>query len=234
MYSGAGIRTANSAIVHDRFAPRILAAALVLLAACVAATVAHLVIDLAGDVLLAHDAYDNEAHASRFFALEIALAGAFAIGWNIVASALRQARRRQGCLRVAVERAVAGSAWVFVTRVIGATIGVLAVMGGLDAKLDAIPIHTIGDVFGGSCTIGVSIAIGAGAAMGAGTLAIVRWIARRHDSIVAVVIALLSRHGLAHRPAARRRRLVRVFSLLGTCGALARRAGKRAPPPRAA
>ncbi len=63
-----------------------------LASAFVAALVAHVAIDVAGDYLLAHDTYDDHAHGSRYVA-SIALAiAAIATLWIFVRAVLAETR----------------------------------------------------------------------------------------------------------------------------------------------
>lgn len=200
-------------------------------AAFAAAVAAHVAIDALGDVVLARDAYDHVAHGSRAVALGGAMVAACVLTWCIVGCAFAEAFGNRPSLRTALAHAHRSSAGWFVARVVVLTIVVLGAMGIFDALLDAGTIGTIGDVFGGSPALscGVTIPLAVGAALGA--RALLGAIVASHRKLVGALVALIALRVRARNTSIVTRVDADIVVLRHLLGTLAKRAGKRAPPP---
>jgi hypothetical protein len=214
-------------------AERLVGAAVALVAAGIAATVAHLVIDLAGDVLLPRDSYDFVAHHSRAVAVVGALALTAAALLHVLDVALAEARGGDGIsLRAVFDNAVPRrTPWRFVAlTVVGAILGLMA-MEAFDSLASHGTMDDIGDLFGGSLWLGLGIAIPIAGLTGGLVWRAARFVAESHRAIVHAVAVLFAIAGGQPPPGARpcggvtpmptphRRAMI-----------LARHAGKRAPP----
>jgi len=203
-------------------------ASLVALAAAIAALLAHVTIDIAGDFLLAHDTYDGIDHESRAVFVVAIAALAIAVTARVLFDVLdRRCGSTKSLLRVV--RTKLGSPAPFVLQTAGLAILTLAGMELLDCVTTATPVDDVADLFGGSLALGLSATIASGAAIGWIVHRLVRLIAD-HEPAIAVLVFRLVRAtpGVsveataiirAHAP----RAIVR--SLL-----LARRGSKRGPP----
>jgi hypothetical protein len=222
----------TSALSYDdaRF-DRAIAALLVTFAACSAAFAAHVAIDALGDVLLARDAYDHVAHGSRAVALGVAMLVGLGMAWQAVRRAFEEALGRKASPRASLQRICRGSKGAFVARVVPLTIVVLAAMGLGDASLDGSRVDDLADLFGGSIalSLGVTIAAAIGAAIGA--WALLRCIAASHRMIVCAIVALISLVVRARPGPALSRADGSGFTHRNSNALLARRFGKRGPPP---
>jgi hypothetical protein len=166
---------------------RAFACAVVVLAVCAAALLAHVGIDIAGDRLLAHDAYDDVAHGSRTAAFAGGLFVFAGLVLRLLCAGLDQARGAGTTLRRAIEPAIGRSPWRFVAFVVALSPAMLAGMEGLDTSLAGGRIDDLGDLFGGSFALGFGILVPT-AALAAGLIwRLLRAIA---DADAAIVRAL--------------------------------------------
>lgn len=200
-------------------------------AACAAAVLAHLAIDIAGDYVLAKDAYDALEHGSRWTVSLLAFVAACGGLWAILRAAVAEARGRFGALRGVLSAAAPASPWRFCAVVAAFSIPVLLGMAGLDAALAGRPVDDLGDLVGGSFILaGSMLALCAGLVSG-GVLAFLRLLCRHHRALLRVVesfVRLALAFVAAAAPLAARGmpRRARTHSSLRRCTS-----GNRAPPP---
>ncbi len=202
-------------------------AGLVVFAAALAAVLAHVVIDVAGDYLLAHDTYDGVAHHSRGLFLGIAL-GVLALALLRYLFELFDRRSSSmvsllRCLRAAQGAHLLG----FVAWVCAATPLALVGMEAYDLLADFGHVASVRALLGGSVALGLSSALAAAIVVAMLAQWLFRLLANWEPAIASLVARLVCarRHALP----VRRRRLLSSLSLdAGTRPA--RRRGKRAPP----
>jgi hypothetical protein len=202
-------------------------ALVVLFSALLAAALAHLAIDVLGDFMLAHDAYDGMEHTSRsvFACLALAAAVAFAFRQLIGALDVRDAGRRRtmNVLRAAVPRRLLP----FVVVTAACAIVALCAMELIDARSAGVAVDDAGDLFGGSLALGVSTTLACALAVACAVFAALRALVGLTAAVVRAVLELFVRRAAgAAKPLAYRRR-ARAFALHPQ---LARRASKRGPP----
>jgi len=156
-------------------------------AACIAAVLAHLAIDVAGDYLLPVDTYDVLAHGSRGATTLVALLVACAAMWAIVRAALAEVRGSPGALREALKSALPDSPFRFALVVIGLSAPILLAMGALDASLAGKDLDDLGDLVGGSFLLaGVCDAL-IGGLVAFTVFKFIRFLSRVHRAIVRAV-----------------------------------------------
>lgn len=166
-------------------------ALLVVIAASLAALIAHVGIDLAGDVLLEHDTYDGIAHDSRALigVVVVLSAAAGLLVW--LAGAWREAtgsRHAGGFLAVALpKRSVP-----FVLAVIACGFFILVGMERADTLSAGRSIDDLGDLLGGSPLLGAMTLAPAGALVALVTLALGRALCRSRAAFVRALAILLS------------------------------------------
>jgi hypothetical protein len=180
--------------ISNAFALRVVVA---LASAFIAALVAHVAIDVAGDYLLTHDTYDDDAHGSRYVA-SIALAiAAFVALSTFVRAVIAETRGVRGALRAALRSSVPASRVAFAAIVVSLALPLLLAMAWLDSIVAGVPPDDVGDLFGGSPALGVGTTIVASLATAIAVRALVALAARFHRSIVRVVCALV--HAMVRR-----------------------------------
>jgi hypothetical protein len=193
-------------------------ALLLLCSGLFAAALAHLAIDALGDVLLAHDTYDDAAHETRSVLAAFALAALAAFALRHLVGALRG----RSSMRALVPRAPA----IFVLATVGVALAALGAMECLDATLAGQRLDDLGDVFGGSLALGATTLVVCAMSTAFGTIALLRALARATIAIVRAVRALTvaSARGadLYARRARRQLRALRPAFALRSC--------KRGPP----
>lgn len=199
-------------------------------AACVAAVVAHYVIDAAGDYLVPHDTYDHIAHVSRSLTMLIAagltLVGAFVF----LVAALADARRFRGALDAVLGASGLRTPFRLALAIVPATLVVLVAMESIDSRL------ATGFQPGFASALGGSIALGSSAVCAIGVLvAFALWrglraLAASQRRITSALERLIARRGAAGSNDDARRRFVFSPPTGGRASVLSRRAGKRAPP----
>jgi hypothetical protein len=196
--------------------------------ALLATLVAHVLIDVLGDVLLAHDTYDDIGHASRdivaFVTLALAVLGiAFALR-----AAVREARGSEDAFCDALRSLLPRNAFAFTVVATAVALVSLCLMEACDARIAGQPIDDVGDLFGGSIALGGGIVCAATALMGWLTLWFLRRLAQARI-ITTVVVAFLRRR-LARTPRsdAYCHPILRlIYNVHYAC----RRIAGRAPPP---
>ncbi len=176
------------------------------------ALLAHVAIDLAGDVLLERDAYDNVAHHSRESIFIAACLLAAVILWRTFLTARAEIAGSCGSLRAALGGAVPASCVRFVATVAAAALPALLAMAALDSALDARPLGDAGELLGGSVLLGVASVLASSLTCGTLVWKAVRALARLDRAILRLVTILARRarylHGAARvrlefRPRAR-------------------------------
>lgn len=204
-------------------------ASLVALAAALAALLAHLTIDWAGDFLLPHDTYDGIAHESRAVFVVAIAALAIAIGARLLFDLLgRKSSSTASLLRSL--RGGLGAPAIFVAQAAGLAVVVLAGMEFFDCAAAGTPADDVSDLFGGSLALGLSVTLATGAVAGWAVHALARLLAAHEPAIAALVFRLIgairtSFTGVAASVQRRRASRTIVRALL-----LARRGSKRGPP----
>jgi hypothetical protein len=156
-------------------------------AACIAAVLAHLAIDVAGDYLLPEDTYDALAHASRTATTLIALVVACGVMWAILRAALAEVRGSAGALRSALSQALPGSPVRFAALVASLAAPVLLGMGALDTALAGQKIDDPSDLVGGSYVLAGACELGVSALVALAVFALIRFLCRYHRAIVRAV-----------------------------------------------
>jgi hypothetical protein len=209
---------------------RLFAAFMVVLAACAAALFAHVAIDLAGDVLLAHDTYDGVDHYSRGEVLAGGLGAAATALLRMVWRALEEARIGRSAPRPRFEEIFGRTPWPFVPAVAALALPTLMTMELADVLGTGGRVDDLTDLLGGSALLGSGITTIAALLVAVAARRIARFIFSSHDVLVAAIgrlVVLLTRLNVPMgRRIARsaRRRAQRQRSIL------ARRCGKRGPP----
>jgi hypothetical protein len=210
-----------------RSTQRALRLCLVAVAGALAAAVAHVAIDVAGDYLLVRDAYDGIAHHSRALLL-------IAVGVVILIAAVRvifdalDRRCSSTTSMLAAVRDALGSPVRFTLA--SAAVATIALVGmeSFDCSLTG-RIGDVGDLFGGSVLLGAGSAVIAGALCGWLMHRFVRLVAQYEAPIAALIVAAFNL-GLT---AAALPLSLRPFGASRTVGRallLSRQGRKRGPP----
>lgn len=194
-----------------------------------AAAVAHVVIDVAGDYVLAADAYDGIAHHSRVLAIAAAGVLVLAFAAKLLFDAL--GRRCAGALPLLrLVRQQLGSPARFVTLSVVCTVAILVAMEWFDCALLGVRIDDVSDLFGGSILLGMSAAVACGAFVGFVIHRALRFLVASEPAIVHFVQTVFAALAPACRlsRAVSRSRFSRVYAERGLL--LSRRSRKRGPP----
>jgi len=203
---------------------------MLVVAACGAALLAHVGIDVAGDFLLAHDTYDGLEHRSRCEILSMALAFACASVLWVLWVAFEDVRGERGATRLTVEDLLGRGPWRFVAAVVALSLPALIGMEILDVTSDGGRIDDITDLLGGSAPLGLGVASLTATLTGLAVRRLARMLLASHRAFVAVaqrLIALVARV----RPQGDARPPERgVGCQIGQRSILSRRSGKRGPP----
>jgi hypothetical protein len=162
-----------------------------LVGAFVAALVAHVAIDVAGDYLLAHDTYDDHAHGSRYVASIAILIAASAAVYAYARVVIAETCGTRGALHAALRSSVPTSTLAFVAIVVSLALPVLLGMAWLDALVAGARIDDGIDLFGGSLGLGIGMATLASLATAIGLRSFVALVAHFHRSIVRVAFAIV-------------------------------------------
>jgi hypothetical protein len=202
--------------------------ALVGLAALSGALLAHVAIDIAGDYVLARDAYDGIAHASRgilFFGLVVL---ALAVTVRVIFDLLNRSCKSKTSLLGLVRQSL-GSRARFIAQSIALCIVALCLMELFDCFAAHTALTGISGLFGGSYALGLTLAAAAAALTGSLVHGAVT-IAFERQSDIAALFRWIVRLGLALPNEARRAKLRRVPVCDTRALVLAARGRKRGPP----
>ena len=226
---------ANAAIMIRHAAPgrscsNAFGAGVVALAALVAAAIAHVAIDAAGDFVLAHDSYDHIAHHSRFIALLFAGVAAASTLLVLVAAALRDARTDGAALARLVSSCAHRSRWLFIGGVALASLAALVGMESIDGWLDVGRLPTFADALGGSLVLGLGVVALSAWVIGEAAWRVLRFVNASHAAISKTLYRLLTMRDAAGVPQPTPHASVRTDRAAPRGSVLASRAGKRAPP----
>lgn len=192
-----------------------------------AALIGHVVIDVLGDFMLAHDAFDDLDHSSRAIVAVATLGlGLIAAGGGLRAM-IREARGSDNAFCLALRSLLPRNVAAFLSVAAGLSILVLVLMEGGDSWLAGRSIDDVGDLLGGSILFGLTIQSIVAIVCGLFALDGLRRLSRLRV-IVAVLGAFLRRRmcSATVRDAGRRVRRRRVFRVRAIC----RRIAGRAPP----
>lgn len=199
-------------------------------AAALAASIAHFLIDLAGDYVLAHDAYDDVGHGSRPLASQAAfLLGSF-LATRVLLAACGAGEIRRGALRGAVLGLVGRQPLPFVLLVACATLAATAAMEYADVAAAGSTSADIAALFGGSLALGCGISIAVALAVAFGLRRLLLFVASS-EATIARLLASWLRCARTAAPGSRAHDVLRRPAGSSFAGpAAARRTGKRAPP----
>lgn len=199
-------------------------------AACAAAVLAHIAIDIAGDYVLPTDAYDALNHGSRWTVSLLALAAAAGGLWVVLRAALADVRGSRGTLRTVLRAAAPASPWRFFALVAVLSVPVLLGMASLDTLAAGRPVDDLGDLVGGSFVLAGVLTALCAFLVSAGALGFLRLLCRYQRALVRAVEAFV-RLALAFERAAAPLGARRESGRLRTHSALRRcTSGNRAPP----
>jgi len=208
-----------------RFVSRSLVA-LAIAAAAAAAVIAHGVIDIIADYLVAHASYDDvSSHDSR----------GVVVGLATVVAGVVALRGLRLCCDAAAHRTLASPApppsWRSAPLFAGATM-VLASIGVpamelFDSWLAGSTLDGLDDAFGGSVLLGLGTTLACAAVVAIAVFALARWILSRRDLIIAAIVGIRR-----FRSQSSSRLRPRSFAGAPICPRRlsALRRGKRAPP----
>jgi hypothetical protein len=218
---------------HRALQTNVFAALMLIGAAGVAALFAHVGIDLAGDVVLAHDTYDGLDHSSRSDVCTVALMLTIGALLRVVWLALSEARTGRATIRPTFDDLFGRGRWRFVCLVCALTLPALMTMELFDIVADGRRLDDVTDLLGGSAWLGLSITIPVAALVALMVRSIAKLVMSSHRALVTVIGRLLAF-------------LLPLCPRVGACALapssglrlrrrsiLSRRSGKRGPPLRA-
>lgn len=177
-----------------RLAPaehRVAGALLIIIAASLAALIAHVGIDLAGDVLLVRDAYDGIGHDSRAVIAVIVILSSSATLLAWLAGAWREAtgRPHAGAL---LATAMPRRALPFVIAVAGCGFVILLGMELADTLCAGRAVDDLGDLLGGSPALGAAVTALAAGAVALSMLGLGRLLSGSRAALIRVLTILLT------------------------------------------
>lgn len=190
----------------------------------ISGAVAHEAIDLAGDVLLAHDTYDGLAHDSRmlFGAGGIMALWCLALGYVLRALDCGQGFDLTGAARRMLQlKRPLGFALV------AATLAIVPLMEWVDASLAGARIDGAGDLYGGSVLLGVAGCVAVALLVAHAVVRCAHWLSCCERQIVRLIVRLFRGRNLAAAFIAVGSRRVRIKI---TSTPIARNRALRAPP----
>lgn len=194
-----------------------------------AASLAHEVIDLAGDFLLPHDTYDGVVHDSRVLLASLAACLALCGALAYVVRLIDGGSRRGFDLRA---HAAALNGWRLNigAAIAGGTLLVVPVMELLDAHLAMRPVDDPSDAFGGSLLLGVACCVLTALVVAALLASFARFLTAHESDIAQVILRVLGYAApIERRDPAARLRYAGAPAMLPQAR-LARRSAKRGPP----
>lgn len=195
-----------------------------LVAAAIAALIAHVVIDSIGDFALARDAYDGLDHASRGLVSLGLLLGVAVLACRFVVAALGGDGARE---KISAHLHVPGSPLLFVAAVAVATLVLVVGMESLDTLAAGQGMESVADIFGGSTALGLAVTLSVAIALGQMAWATLRWFAAYHRDLLRVIEAIFVDLFPAHVPEIAFARTLACTPLPVT---VLSRAAKRGPP----
>ncbi len=218
---GAGLQALRGTLMALRVA-------LVGLAAMCGALLAHVVIDVIGDYVLAHDAYDDVPHDSRFVLVVGVAALALALAARLVLDLLdRRCGSRRSLLRL-VQGAL-GRPLPFIVQSIALGVLALATMEFFDClAAHAVP-HALQELFGGSYLLGLTTVCATAALAGWLVHRVATRASEREPEIAALIRSLLASVLPIHGEARIANR-VRILRSIARALLLSARGSKRGPP----
>jgi hypothetical protein len=205
-------------------APRAGSVFAVVATALLAAALSHVALDALGDVVLAHDAYDDVAHNGRSVAAGIAGAGFLAAAarsaYDAVLSGLG---RRAACRAFQI-----ASPPRFCAAIIAIAMAFVLTMETLDAAVAGHPVTDVDDLFGGSIALGIGTTIAVTLAVALAAVAALRFFCTTSTLLMRVVSGFFQPRGRGSIQAlsALARRRTPIFVRL----VVRRHAAKRGPP----
>ncbi|MBV8148624.1 MAG: hypothetical protein JO092_06010 [Candidatus Eremiobacteraeota bacterium] len=160
---------------------------LIAAAAAVAAAVAHVCVDVAGDYLLAHDDYDDVIHHSRTLVVALVLVIAVIASLRVFREMLESRTRNPKTLLYRLRGAL-GHPAVFAAQASVLTVLAMVAMECFDCAISG-GVRDWTALFGGSIILGGGTAAIAGAIFGSFAYRLVRWLADREPRIAALIVA---------------------------------------------
>jgi hypothetical protein len=206
-----------------------LAAAVTAIAVCASAVAAHVAIDVAGDFVLARDAYDGVAHASRGEMAGVASLGIACVLLWVVRSAYERSRGRCGT-RTSIDDVLGRNSRGFVLAVVALSIPVLAAMECLDVISSGGAVDDVADLFGGSIGLGLGMTAVVAATVAITVRRLARLVLDSRDALALVIsqlFTLLSRVMTCDDATTGERG---IGLQIGQRSILAKRSAKRGPP----
>lgn len=187
---------------------------------------AHEGIDLAGNVLLRHDAYDGMPHEAR---LTLAVGGIVALACCVIGYVWRAADMRGGFDLAGAAREFARRPTRTAFALTAGTLVLVPVLEWFDVSCAGARLDGLGDAYGGSLLLGMTVCAVTALMLAYAVFAAARWLCA-HEWRISRFIARVMRR-------ARRSALPRSSRLAGECSVLfykkplARKSAMRAPPP---
>jgi hypothetical protein len=219
---------------HRALRTKVFAALTLIGAACVAALFAHVGIDLAGDVVLAHDTYDGLDHRSRSDVWTVALTLAIGALLRVVCLALDEARTGRSTQRPTLDDVFGPGPWRFACAVVALTLPALMTMELFDIVADGRHLDDVTDLLGGSAWLGLSMTMPIAALVALAVWSIAKLVMSSHRALVTVFGLLLALLTQLHPRVSARSEAPSSGLRLRRRSILSRRSGKRGPPLRAA
>ena len=224
------VRVETRAMQRGRISSKVFGIAVIVLTASIAAVVAHVAIDVAGDFLLPHDTYDRIAHHSRFAALLCAAALGIASVLTLLAAGFKDARRYRGAVRALVGSGITRSPWGLVVLVASASLAALIAMESVDAFVQIGRLPNLAAALGGSIPLGLTVVFSLSSALGWALWRVLKIVDDAHRKIVIALERLLTRREAADASHVSSCEFIAPDSAPVRASVLARRGGKRAPP----
>jgi hypothetical protein len=156
-----------------------------------AALLAHVAIDVAGDHLLAHDTYDDDAHGSRYVASIALLFSVLVALYGYARAVVAETRGMHSVLRVSLRSSIPASSFACAALVVSLATPLLLGMARLDSLVAGAPVDDVTDLFGGSLALGIASVTLASLATAIGLRVFVALVARFHRSIVRAARAIV-------------------------------------------
>jgi hypothetical protein len=186
--------------------------------------IAHELIDLAGDVLLAHDTYDGLTHDSRIL---FGAGGVLALLCLALGSVLRVLDCSGGFDLACAARRTLRRKRELSTVLVAATLTIVPLMEWVDASLAGASIDGIGDLYGGSLLLGLAGCVAAALLVVRVVLRAAHWLSCRERQIIRLIVRLFRGLKLVAAFVALRSRRVRIKF---ASAPIARNRALRAPP----